>query len=67
MQEIELREIQHQDNEELAKIVRDTLTEFDSVKPGTVYFDPTTDRLFELFRRERSRYFTVFSGEKMLG
>ena len=65
--EISIREIEPQDNKELARIVRDTLTEFDSVKPGTVYFDEATDSLFELFRRERSRYFTAFHGGKMLG
>ena len=67
MQRIELREIQPQDNQELARIVRDTLTEFDSAKPGTVYFDSTTDNLFEVFRRERSRYFVAFGDDKMLG
>ena len=65
--EIFIRPIEARDNQELARIVRDTLTEFDSVKPGTVYFDPTTDRLFEVFQRERSRYLTAFNGDKMLG
>ena len=65
--DIFIRPIEARDNQELARIVCDTLTEFGSVKPGTVYFDPTTDHLFELFQRERSRYFTAFNGDKMLG
>ena len=30
-------------------IIRRTLAEFGANKPGTVYFDPTTDDLFKLF------------------
>ena len=47
--------------------MRDTLTEFDSVKPGTVYFDEMTDKLFEFFEKKRSCYFVAFRGGKMLG
>ncbi|MBC7796350.1 MAG: GNAT family N-acetyltransferase [Pyrinomonadaceae bacterium] len=65
--EISVRTIEPQDNKELAKIVRDTLAEFGSDKPGTVYYDPTTDKLFELFQKERSCYFVAFRDDKMLG
>jgi len=51
-----LRYIQSSDNPELAKIVRDTMKEFGVDRPNTVYYDPTTDTLFELFQKERSVY-----------
>jgi putative acetyltransferase len=37
------------DNVPLAKIIRASLEEFNVPKQGTVYSDPTTDELFELF------------------
>jgi len=45
-----IRTIEQADNITLAKIIRDTLKEFNANKPGTVYFDERTDHLFEEFR-----------------
>lgn len=53
---INLRYIKRTDNTALAKIIRDTMKEFGVNRPNTVYFDPTTDSLFELFQKERSVY-----------
>lgn len=64
---ITIRTIQPMDNAELAVIVRDTLTEFGANVPGTVYFDPTTDALYELFQAPRSAYFIAEKEGKMLG
>ncbi len=49
LEEITLRTIQPQDNTALAQIIRNTLKEFGANRPGTVYYDPTTDVLYELF------------------
>ncbi|MDQ3277982.1 MAG: GNAT family N-acetyltransferase [Bacteroidota bacterium] len=49
LEEITLRTIQPQDNTALAQIIRNTLKEFGANRPGTVYYDPTTDALYELF------------------
>ncbi len=46
---VTIRTIQAGDNAGLAKIVRDTLAEFGANHPGTVYYDPTTDHLYEMF------------------
>lgn len=51
-----IRFIRPEDNPVIARIIRDTLTEFGANHPGTVYYDPTTDALFELFRQEKSVY-----------
>ncbi len=49
-EEIVIRPIQQNDNPHIAKIIRATLEEFDANKPGTVYYDATTDHLYELFQ-----------------
>jgi len=51
-----IRNIKPSDNASLAKIVKNTLAEFGANHPGTVYYDPSTDALFELFQKERSVY-----------
>lgn len=51
-----IRSIGPSDNPVIAKIIRDTLAEFGANHPGTVYFDPTTDSLYEVFREKRSAY-----------
>ena len=65
--ETQIRTIQPSDNFELAAIVRNTLAEFGANRPGTVYFDPTTDHLFELFHTPRSTYYVAFSEGQMIG
>ena len=57
MKSICIRPIQNSDNPKIASIIRTTLAEFGADKPGTVYFDPTTDDLFNLFSVPNSAYF----------
>lgn len=64
---MQIRVIRPSDNQELAKIVRDTLTEFGANHPGTVFFDPSTDTLYELFRKERSVYFVAELDNRIVG
>jgi putative acetyltransferase len=56
---MQIRPIQASDNHALARIIRDTLTEFGANHPGTVFNDPTTDNLFELFQKPLSLYYVV--------
>ena len=65
--QILIRPIEPNDNFALAKVIRDTLTEFGANKPGTVYFDPTTDALFELFRTPGSTYFVAIINDVIVG
>ena len=51
----------------LAKVVRTTLTEFGADYAGTVFFDPTTDALFELFQKQRAVYFVGEMEGKIVG
>lgn len=67
MQEILIRVIQPEDNKALAKIIRNTLTEFKANKPGTVYYDDTTDHLSDVFKMESSIYFVAEYNDEILG
>jgi len=67
MGNLTIRFIQPADNKSLAKIVRDTLAEFGAAHPGTVYFDPTTDALFELFQKKGAGYFVALINETIVG
>ena len=64
---ITIRPIQPNDNPDLALIVRNTLADFGAANPGTVFFDPTTDALFELFQMPKSAYFVAEADGKILG
>lgn len=64
---MQIRPIESTDNEALAKVIRTALAEFGANKPGTVYFDPTTDALFELFQTPGSYYFVAINENKVVG
>jgi putative acetyltransferase len=67
MNNILIRTILPKDNQALAKIIRDTLTEFKANKPGTVYFDKTTDNLYDVFKMKGSIYFVAELQGEMVG
>lgn len=63
-----LREVEKSDNKSLALIIRSAFEEFDAPKTGTVYSDPTTDKLFELFEnKNRAKLFVAISEGEILG
>jgi putative acetyltransferase len=64
---INIRPIQPEDNEKIASIIREILTEHGMNKPGTVFTDPTTDTLFELFQTENAAYWVVEENNSILG
>ena len=64
---MQIRPIEPGDNVELAKVIRGALTEFGANKPGTVYFDPTTDALYELFRTPGSYYYVATIDQQVVG
>ncbi len=68
MQHINIRHIQSQDNPFIAKIIRTALEEFGANKPGTVYFDDSTDQLYELFTTQlKSHYFIALVNDEIVG
>ena len=62
-----IRKIEERDNKDLAELIRTVFREFKIDRPGTVYFDPTTDNLFRLFSIPRSEYWIVEENGKMAG
>ena len=66
-EEVIVRTIEKKDNEAIAIIIRTTLAEFGANRPGTVYYDKTTDALFEMFQTPGSIYFVAESGGKIVG
>ena len=68
LEEITLRPILPQDNVSLAAIIRKTLEEFGANHPGTVYYDPTTDALYQLFSNTKgSTYYVAEYKGKIVG
>jgi putative acetyltransferase len=62
-----IRTIQERDNAALAKIIRSSLEEFGAAKPGTVYYDSTTDALYKLFQTSGAAYFVAEQNGVLLG
>lgn len=67
MNNYSIRKIEPTDNEALAKIIREALTEFKANKPGTVYFDDSTDHLYELFKQEKGIYQVAMYNNHVVG
>jgi putative acetyltransferase len=68
MESVIIRPVKKEDNLALAIIIRSSLEEFNAAKPGTVYFDKTTDHLFELFQSTpASIYFVAELNGEVLG
>ena len=61
------RNIEKKDNKELAELIRSVFREFGVDRPGTVYFDPTTDDLYTLFRTPGSIYWVAEDDGKIIG
>jgi putative acetyltransferase len=68
MQGITIRTIEAGDNAAIASVIRKTLEEFGANHPGTVYYDASTDALYELFQdTPRSIYFIAEKNGEVVG
>jgi putative acetyltransferase len=66
--QISIRTIEERDNPIIADVIRQTLKEFGAARPGTVYYDDTTDALYQLFTETpRSVYYIAEKENKILG
>lgn len=66
--DILIRPIELKDNTPIANIIRKSLEEFGANHPGTVYYDDSTDHLFELFQSTpKSVYFIAEKEAVILG
>ncbi len=62
-----IREIKPNDNQQIAKVIRDVLTEFGAPKVGTAYEDKATDEMFETYQKEKTSYFVIEHQNKIVG
>lgn len=62
-----IREIQPEDNQEIARVIREILIEFGVPKVGTAYEDTALDFMFETYDIPRATYFLIFKNKKVLG
>lgn len=61
------RKIEKKDNEILAHLIKKVFEEFCIDIPGTVYTDPTTDALYELFLKRGSVYWIAEENDEIMG
>lgn len=64
---ITIRPLAPSDNAAIAHIIRSTLLEFGAARPGTVYYDESTDRLSEVFGTPGSVYYVADQDGAILG
>jgi putative acetyltransferase len=68
LDKVKIVSISPEHNVAIAAIIRAGLEEFNANKPGTVYFDASTDSLFELFAENKnSKYFIALLEGKVVG
>ncbi|MFN5878896.1 MAG: GNAT family N-acetyltransferase [Flavobacteriales bacterium] len=65
--EIIYRPIQESDNAAIAEVIRGALEEYNVARPGTVYTDPTTDALYQLFQTDGSAYWIAQAEGRIVG
>ncbi len=62
-----IRLIQKEDNEQVAQLIRDVMTEFGAVGEGYSIMDPEVDAMYEHYNDERSAFFVIEENSKILG
>jgi len=65
--EVTYRLILPEDNVPLAEMIRKVFREFKIDRPGTVYTDPTTDHLYELFQVPKAEYWIAETNGEIVG
>lgn len=64
---MEIRPIEEKDNPILSALIKQVFREFKIDKPGTVYTDPTTDTLYEIFQTPKSTYWVATENNNLIG
>ncbi|TKC01785.1 GNAT family N-acetyltransferase [Pedobacter cryotolerans] len=62
-----IRPIQPKDDAAIGELIKAVLTEFKANKPGTAYFDESTNHLSTLFTLPNSAYWVVEEDGKIIG
>lgn len=64
---MQIRKIKKDDNLSVAKMIREVFHEHNAPQQGTVYSDPTTDNLFDLFQTEKSLFWVAEIDNEIVG
>ncbi|TYP97923.1 putative acetyltransferase [Tenacibaculum adriaticum] len=64
---VTIRQIEQKDNASLANMIRTVFEQHNAPKEGTVYTDPTTNNLYELFRTPKSILWVAEVNSKAIG
>lgn len=67
MSTLKIREIQPEDNQQVAEVVRTVLVEMGVPKVGTAYEDKALDDMFATYQHPRMNYFVVQEEGKVIG
>ncbi len=67
MSGIQIREIQKEDNQEIAAVIREVFIVDDFPKTGTAFADAQLDFMFEAYDRPRATYFVVENDGRIVG
>lgn len=67
MKKMNIRTVKPSDNEILAQLIRAVFDEHRAPQKGTVYSDPTTDELYQLFQTEKSILWVAELENQILG
>jgi putative acetyltransferase len=62
-----IRGIQPEDNQQIAKVIRNVLIEFGVPKVGTAYEDVATDAMFQNYQKETSVYYVIEKEGRIIG
>lgn len=66
-QAFEIRPIRPEDNLDVARIIRGTLTEYGANKPGFAFMDPELDCMFETYDKPRATFYVVTQNGRVVG
>lgn len=67
MSKIIIREIESSDNEQIAKVIRQVLTDFNVPKEGSAYSDASLNDMTKAYSIERGVYYVVLADGLVLG
>lgn len=67
MSDILIREIEPQDNEQIAAVIREVFISDNYPKTGTAFADKQLDFMFEAYDKPRATYFVVENNGKIIG
>jgi putative acetyltransferase len=67
MSEIVIREIQSNDNQQIAEVIREVFVVDDYPKTGTAFADKQLDFMFETYDKARAIYFVIENDGKIIG